>query len=665
MPSSRKPRLCKFCRDPEEFGKPLFRCVSCLRSYHSHCHSPHPKDKLNWICQRCLNHDSRSSQMPPASLGFGVAAAGCRPPEQSSSAMARFAPITGSSARSLQCSFPDPDCAELAVPGHVFCLTHLRSFGIVPIKSSRKSTPSSTPGPELQQPPPPPTGSATNGTAPVPPAKNKALPEHDRDRPIVRRKTAARADQHSQIQPSFSSSRHATGSSFVRNPTAISASPSAPRPAAVSPLGSPEYAQNGQSSRKRPRLSPPSGSPSPDHRIDSPAPLGTGRPKAIKTATTRVTFAAGSLHELNTKSPTRLNSNICRPVSRKTAPGILNYYKEDLASGRKALPDAPSKNSNPEQSRGQNGHASGKQGREFLEKNGVWSFHDKGVVEQPDVRPSRESERDGPLTPKRSKPPNGTNGYPYPKSEADSRGESRKPQAVSSWPTDSTQGGLARSLGNGSEQANGRVFAKIAKPPPLQQPERQRHPLDLSEFDRLIYAQEGALKPPSEVCLVTSPATSSTEAKSNDSDHPPQDEPLYLDIDPRIHWPQPHTESWLAKRQAEIEARGGRKANFGQAAQRLRQQRIAEEAVQFEDTLPEKMASNPAWVKMLKRLKAIEEDVSTISGAACTATKGTAGPGRGRRPVLGKKQSSSLCPSVDGVSPVEDGSQDESVYTSE
>ena len=344
----------------------------------------------------------------------------------------------------------------------------------------------------------------------------------------------------------------------------------------------------------------------------------------------------------------------------------MNLSKEDVASGRKGLPDAPSKNSNSEQPRrgGQNGHAGGKQGREFLEKNGVWSFHDKEAVEQPDVRPSLESERGGPLTPKRSKAPNGRNGHSYLKPETEFRGESGKLQAVPSWPADSTLGGL-RSLGNGREQATGRVFARVAKPPPLQQPERQRHPLDLSEFDRLIYAQDGALKPPSEVCLVTSPATSSTEAKSNDSDHPPQDEPLYLDIDPRIHWPQPHTESWLAKKLAEIEARGGRKANFGQAAQRLRQQRIDEEAVPFEDTLPEKMASNPAWVKMLKRLKTIEEDVSTISGAAFTETKGTAGPGRGRRPILGKKQSSSLCPQVNGGSPVSNGSLEESVYTSE
>lgn len=604
--------------------------------------------------------------MPPASVGFGVGvgAASGRPPEQNSSAMARFAPtLTGSSARSLQCSFPDPDCSELAVPGHVFCLVHLRSFGMPIVKSTRKSTPSSTPGPELKQPPPPPTGTATNGTAPVPPAKNKALAGAA---PIARRKTA------SQIQPSFSSSKPAASSSFVRNPTvAISASPSAPRPAAVSPQNSPEYAQNGQPSRKRPRLSPPSGAPSPEHQIDSPTPLGTGRPKAIKTATTRVTFAAGSPLELNTKSPTISSSNICRPVSRKTAPieppaGILNHSKEDLASGRKALPDAPSKNSNPEQPRAggqQNGHSGGKQGRDFVEMNGVWSFYDKKAVDQPNVRSSRESERDSPLTPKRSKAPNGANGCSYPKPETESRGEYGKPQAVSSWPTDSTPGELTGSLENGREQVNGMVFAGKAKPMPLQQPERQRHPFDLSEFDRLIYAQEGAQKPPPEVCLLISPAPSATGAKSNDSDHPPQDEPLYLDIDPRIHWPQPHTEAWLAKKQAEIEARGGRKANFGQAAQRLRQQRIAEEAVPFEDTLPEKIASNPAWVRMLKRLNGMEEDVPTISGAVCTATKGG---GRRRRPALGKKQSSSLCdPPVNGVSPVANVSQDGSVYTSE
>ncbi|KAK1828380.1 hypothetical protein QBC39DRAFT_153616 [Podospora conica] len=600
--------------------------------------------------------------MHPASLGFGIAAAGSRPPEQSSSATARFAPsFTGSSARSLQCSFPKPDCAEPAVPGHVFCSSHLRAFGM-PVTSSQKSTPSSTPGPELQQPqpppPPPPTGSATNGTAPVPPARNKALPEYDQARPIARRKTA---------QASFSSSKHPANSSFVKNPAAISASSSAPRPATVSLQGSPEYAANGQPPLKRPRLSPTAGSPSPGRRIDSAPLLGTCRPKAIKT-TSQVKFVAGPLHDRGTESSTTLNSNISPPRQRKTAPPEppANPAKEDFASARKAVVESPSKNTQSKQFRagGQNGYAGGKQGLELLEKNGVGSFHDKRAVEQPDVRPLQESGRVDPLTPKRPKVPSGINGYSHPKPETESRGESGNPHPASSRPADSTQG--AGIPGNSREQLTGSVSLEIPKPPSPQQLERRRRPLDLSEFDRLIYAQEGALNPPPEVCLLAaSPAAALKEAKSKDSDAPRQDEPLYLDIDPRIHWPQPHTEAWLEEKQAEIQARGGRKANFGQAAQRLRQQRIAEERVPLEDTLPEKIASNPAWVRMLKLLKAKEEGISAVNGAVCTPSKGTAGPGRGKRPSLGKSQSSSLCMPVNGGNPFTNGSLDGSVYTSE
>lgn len=34
-------------------------------------------------------------------------------------------------------------------------------------------------------------------------------------------------------------------------------------------------------------------------------------------------------------------------------------------------------------------------------------------------------------------------------------------------------------------------------------------------------------------------------------------------IDPRVKWPKQHDESWLEQKREEIEARGGRKANYG------------------------------------------------------------------------------------------------------
>lgn len=44
-------------------------------------------------------------------------------------------------------------------------------------------------------------------------------------------------------------------------------------------------------------------------------------------------------------------------------------------------------------------------------------------------------------------------------------------------------------------------------------------------------------------------------------------------MDPRVHWTRPRSTEWHANKQAEIKARGGRKANVGMAAQRLVRQR--------------------------------------------------------------------------------------------
>ena len=97
----------------------------------------------------------------------------------------------------------------------------------------------------------------------------------------------------------------------------------------------------------------------------------------------------------------------------------------------------------------------------------------------------------------------------------------------------------------------------------------KRKKVDAARFDALMYAQVGASSPLPDITPPALPAPPSCFPK------PPKqkDAPLYLPIDPRIHWPQPHSASWHAAKQAEIRARGGRKANFGQATQSLRRRR--------------------------------------------------------------------------------------------
>ncbi|KAK4113583.1 hypothetical protein N656DRAFT_767904 [Canariomyces notabilis] len=172
------------------------------------------------------------------------------------------------------------------------------------------------------------------------------------------------------------------------------------------------------------------------------------------------------------------------------------------------------------------------------------------------------------------------------------------------------------------------TYQTIQFPSPAPLPTKRRRPpptpkvVDASIFDALIYSQPLASTPPPGLQIDSTgipgqppipTATETTEAAataSNDTtkaEKLPPDEPVFAGIDPRIHWPQSHSPAWLAAKQAEIEARGGRKANFGRAAHSLRAQlrraERAEAAAAFEDTLPEKMAENPAWVRVLKRLK--------------------------------------------------------------
>jgi hypothetical protein len=187
--------------------------------------------------------------------------------------------------------------------------------------------------------------------------------------------------------------------------------------------------------------------------------------------------------------------------------------------------------------------------------------------------------------------------------------------------------------------------------------------IDTTQFDAVVYSQPGASTPPPGVELATIeptepplgcelPIATDTGVKKDGI----EDEPLFLDIDPRRHWPQPHSAAWLAAKQREIRARGKKKANFGRAAESLRRQRqeMAKQAMTFEDTLPEKIFENPAWVRVLRKLNGLppapEEENSINGRSESTDTNGVEAPGqeqgqeqgqqkKGRKPgrITGKK----------------------------
>ncbi|WYZ41710.1 hypothetical protein EsH8_V_000605 [Colletotrichum jinshuiense] len=94
---------------------------------------------------------------------------------------------------------------------------------------------------------------------------------------------------------------------------------------------------------------------------------------------------------------------------------------------------------------------------------------------------------------------------------------------------------------------------------------------DSAKFDAEVYGQVGAFKPPPAVFELAAPNYHSTTASDGGR------EQLYMKLDPRIHWPHNRSEQWYKLKMDEIKARGGRKANFGQAALRMRQRRLMEE----------------------------------------------------------------------------------------
>lgn len=107
---------------------------------------------------------------------------------------------------------------------------------------------------------------------------------------------------------------------------------------------------------------------------------------------------------------------------------------------------------------------------------------------------------------------------------------------------------------------------------------------------------------------------------------PIPDEPLFLHIDPRVHWPQRHSQEWFEAKQKEIRARGNRKANFGKAARSMRRRLVAEGPPEtLEETLPDKILDNPAWVSMLKKLWDTKPAVGSGKGSGKEKGKETAG----------------------------------------
>ncbi|ROW00764.1 hypothetical protein VMCG_06486 [Cytospora schulzeri] len=135
----------------------------------------------------------------------------------------------------------------------------------------------------------------------------------------------------------------------------------------------------------------------------------------------------------------------------------------------------------------------------------------------------------------------------------------------------------------------------ITRTPPLEKQRRQlAETLDSSALDRLIYGQEASSEPPPGI------------EKPPEYDQKKRQDVYYADIDPRTHWTRPRSDDWYRKKEEEIRARGGRKANFGKAAQRMREQRLNEDPDAWEESLPDRVQNNEAWLGAMRWLHSQE-----------------------------------------------------------
>ncbi|KAK2004204.1 hypothetical protein LX36DRAFT_564727 [Colletotrichum falcatum] len=100
-----------------------------------------------------------------------------------------------------------------------------------------------------------------------------------------------------------------------------------------------------------------------------------------------------------------------------------------------------------------------------------------------------------------------------------------------------------------------------------------------AKFDAMIYGQAEATTPPEGVFVPVAPGNMLANAQFSGEGRGQ----LYMKLDPRIHWPHNRSEHWYNAKMEEIKSRGGRKANFGKAAQRMRQQILEAERLDEEE----------------------------------------------------------------------------------
>ncbi|KAK3296833.1 uncharacterized protein B0H64DRAFT_110503 [Chaetomium fimeti] len=620
---------CRRCKESAALDKPLFKCIHCGRCYHSACHRPHPQGLItNWVCKRCLAgqegqvkrrrlyHDNSllsSRAASPSSASSSLDS--FRRTRMSPSTTAAINPSSSfTSHRSgdstgpsiINCSFTGCP-AKIDGSRQILCEAHLQVFS----KSDKNGDSGQANGTHATQGP---TGTSDSPFRPLSATNpRKLLPETDKDRPITMRKTAGNPPQldAQQLRPKHSTPLSRGGSTSFPP----SSRPLAPRPPANSPPASPGCLRDGESARKRHKLSPSPGH-SPGSRVNGAVPLEPVRSPQSSRRASNLSPQAGRAREKEAKGWPKPSSR--HPV-RRVPVGLSSL--RFIGGPEEPTPGVLSEQS----SSGLNGSA----GNVHRRSSGGSELSPDGETKDYFGRKRSSAASSTTLT-----------------ESLDSFGQARRPSEPSNGKSNKTrpeEKGLDAQTPHGPFQANGIASSKpparkmhvpirpapMPKTQPAQLPKPKK--IDTARFDALIYSQPGASSPPPGIDLTptnppppppplpqSQPQPSTKQPTTNTAPEPappetqPQDEPLYLAIDPRVHWPQAHSAAWHAAKRAEMRARGNRKANFGRAAQSLLRRRRRREAGEaggqqqpFEESLPEKMAENPAWVRALRRLRGL------------------------------------------------------------
>lgn len=586
---------------------------------------------------RCYNDSasvssatSSASRKPQSAKSSSSSRAGSSTMSTVPRSVSSFTPESGDESdqhppRLIDCSWPG--CSAKALPRHPICQAHQQNiFGSA--------------SPSAPQPQPPRISPDRGRTHPLGIVKpNKLLPENDKDRPILRRKTAQR-DPFMPIQPSSNQSTPSVpGDSFTLS---LSPKQTFPRPLAHSPPDSPNKPRDAEPVRKRQKVSHAlNGSsesrPNGTHALNPEKGEFDLKHKNAKVHS-HASYAASATRPgrgpETEKNGFRLSSNSRKSsVSRKMAApnlrllnglGAVSPGAEKQPSSTEFAPPAAFVN------------GSGPSGANTSNRtlNQTQNFHgNKGpqVFNQPANSPhfsqttaaTNRYAGEGPIDKRAGGRPAFEPNFQPGLTDFNFSREHSEQHIRPSYTN-----GIPRTQKNQQPRPRETKPAETIYPIPrkanLSQPLKM---IDETAFDNLIYRQEGASTPPPEV-IIPEPATRTPTPKLE-----APDEPVFANVDPRIHWTLPQSESWLRKKQEEINARGGRKVNFGKAAVRMKQQRLQDGPPEFEETLPDKILDNPVWTQALKKLESEAKGVSAPQGNT-TTTRRKPGPKPGQKRQL-------------------------------